>query len=370
MELRTPYFTNHVEMNCELTPEGGWRLPLAYGNPEDEILNVIKAGGFIDLSSMGTIFVMGDDSLEVMQRYMVNDVSKLKIGKGLYTSMVDEEGVLYDDITIFRTDDVKYLLVTTTPRAVPNYLLFKEEAKSRNMSVVEMAYGILCLNGPRTRDMLSELTDAVKPMKFFEIVETSLVSDEADIPCYIARAGITGEIGFEIYSHAKYSHILWNTLLKYGKSYSIKPFGLKAVASLSIEKGYIGPLDMYKGCTPVQLGLDWTIKFNKGDFIGRDALLKEKHAPKRKLVGLEAIGTDDIITPGSGIYKEEKVVGKITSANYGYRIKKSIASGYVENYAADLGRMLTVHDAQNNKKVTVKVVSRKHYDPDDSILKG
>lgn len=372
MELRTPFFDKHLEAGASLLPPRGWRLAASYKTTQEEVNNVISGVGFIDFSSMSAIYVLGKDALNMLQYLVVNDVGKLSNGQGLYTQMVDEKGAMLDDITIFCVKKNCYLVVTSTAKAAFDLKYFKEEAqKYEDVYICEAGYGILCLNGPRSRDTLLKLTQDVKVLKYFDIVETKLKKDNDEVPCLIARAGFTGELSFEVYVNAKYGVSVWDLIMEVGKEFNIQPFGLKAVDALRIEKYYLGGGDFYPGATPIQLGLGWTIKFNKGEFIGKEALLKQKNEGyDTRLAGFEVINTNDVVPIGSEIYKGGETVGKVTSANYGYRIKKSVALGWLKCNAANLNEIYIVTDKKTGREFELKMVETPFFDKECKVLKG
>lgn len=372
MELRTPFFDKHVEAGANITPPGGWRLASNYKTISDEVNNVINGVAFIDFSSMAAIHVLGKDAAKMLQYLVVNDVCKLNEGKGLYTQMVDENGVMLDDITVFCLKKNNYIVVTSTAKASFDLKYFNEEAKKyEDINIVEGGYGILCLNGPRSRDTLLKLTSDVSSMKYFDIVETSLKKGDEAIPCIIARAGFTGELGFEVYVNAKYGVSTWDFIMEAGKEYNIQPFGLKAVESLRIEKYYLGGGDFYPKATPIQLGLGWTIKFDKGEFVGKKALLKQKkEGYATKLVGFEVLETNDVVPPASEIYKGGKAVGKVTSANYGYRIKKSVALGWINTTDSKISEVYVAKDSKTGREFKLKLVETPFFDKECKVLKA
>ncbi len=369
MELRTPYFSQHVAHGATLLPEGGWRLVLKYQDKLEEIMSVINDVGFIDFSSMGTYIVAGPEALEVLQHICVNDIEKLKPGKGLYTQICDDAGAITDDITVFQMRKGQYLVVTSTAGAIRTQKLLKQYRETKDIYVVDANFGVLCFGGPKSRDFISSLAPEAANLKFFDCVVAEIPAENATVPCLIARAGITGELGYEIYSSAKFNEALWKALMEKGKEYNLKPIGLQAIDSVSLEKGYLAGKDFYPGATPIQLNIGWTIRFDKKDFLGKKALLAQKEkGPETRLAGFEVVGTDEVVKIDSDIFLDGDSVGKITRANYGYRVKKSIAMGWVKTSHWKEGGIYEVKDG--DKVYSLKMVPVPFYDPEHKVLKG
>lgn len=369
MELRTPYFLQHESEGAVFLPEGGWRLVQKYKDKIEEIKSVINDVGFIDFSSMGTYIVAGPDALDVLQDICVNDIGRLKTGKGLYTQICDEAGAVTDDITVFQMRNAQYLVVTSTAGALRTLKLLKQYRENKDIFIIDADYGVLCFGGPKSRDFLSSLAPEAAKLKFFDCVITEIPVDNASIPCLIARAGITGELGYEVYSSSKYNEALWKILMEKGKEYNLKPIGLQAIDSLSLEKGYIAGKDFYPGASPIQLNVGWTIRFEKKNFLGKLALLAQKEkGPETRLAGFEVVGTDEIVKIDSDIFLDGENVGKVTRGNYGYRIGKSIAMGWIKTSHWREGGIYEARDGE--RTFSLKLVQLPFYDPENQVVKS
>lgn len=154
--------------------------------------------------------------------------------------------------------------------------------------------------------------------------------------------------------HPKYGIKLSEMLMEAGKEYDIQPVGLKVIDLLRLEKGYLGSGDFYPNASPIQLGAGWTICFDKGDFIGKEALFKQKEQGyDTKLVGFEVVDTNDVVPVRSIIYKEDKCMGKMTSANYGFRINKSIAMGWINTKDETSNEIYEARDINLDKRFKI-----------------
>lgn len=369
MELRTPYFAQHREMGATFLPEGGWRLVTKYQDKSEEVKAVINDVGMIDFSSMGTFIVAGTDALDVLQYVCVNDIGSLTPGRGVYSQICDESGAVTDDVTVFLMRPGQYLVVTSTAFAAGTQKLLKQFRENRDVYVIDGNFGVLCFGGPKARDFAASLAPETKNLNFFDSVITEIPAENASIPCLVARAGITGELGYEIYSSAKYCDALWKVLFEKGKDFNLKAIGLQAMFSLCLEKGYLAGKDFYPGASPIHLGVGWTVKFDKGDFLGRAALLKQKESGvETQLAGFEVLETDDVVKQDSEIFKDGEPVGKVTNANYGYRVKKSLVRGWIRTDKWEEGGMYEVREG--DRKYRLKLVRTPFYDPENKIVKG
>jgi aminomethyltransferase len=367
MELRTPYFEQHKAEGANFLPEGGWRLVSSYGDKVREVQSVIQGVGFIDFSSMGSYVMAGPEAKGVLQEVAVNDIEKLKPGKGLYTQICDDAGAVFDDVTVFMMRPRQYLVVTSTAGALKVQKLLKKYREERDFYLVDANFGILCFGGPKAKEFMTSLAPETRDLKFFESVIVEIPAENATVPCLIARAGISGELGYEVYSSAKFNEALWKVLMEKGKPFGLQPIGLQAILSLSLEKGYLAGKDFYPGASPIQLGLGWTIHFEKEKFIGKEALLKQRETGwETQLEGFAVEGSRDILKPDSDILRDGKIVGKLTSANYGYRVDRSLARGWIQIAEREEGGAYQVRDGE--KEYTLRLVKVPFYDPENKAI--
>lgn len=367
MELRTPYFEQHKAEGANFLPEGGWRLVSNYGDKVREVQSVIQGVGFIDFSSMGSYILAGPEAKDVLQEVAVNDIERLKPGRGLYTQLCDESGAVFDDITVFMMRPRQYLVVTSTAGAIKVQKLLKKYREERDIYLADANFGILCFGGPKAKEFMASLAPETRNLKFFDSVIVEIPAENATVPCLIARAGITGELGYEIYSSAKFNEALWKVLMEKGKPFGLQPIGLQAVLSLCLEKGYLAGKDFYPGASPIQLGVGWTIRFDKEGFVGREALLKQKEEGiETQLEGFVVEGSRDIMKPDSDILRDGRVVGKVTSANYGYRVDRSLVRGWIRTSEREEGGTYQVKDGE--KEYTLRLVKVPFYDPENRAV--
>jgi len=323
---------------------------------------VRERAGFVDYSLQCMFAIVGRDAFSFLQKFLVNDLRKIRPGKAIYSSFVDETGKVIDDTIVFWMEENRLIVNGLKPQ--PLYEWLKKNVEGFDAYIVEMGNGMLALQGPKSRDILQKAVN-VKDLSYHDLMQDKI----GDIPALIVRTGFTGELGYEFYVYPEYAHGLWNTLIELGKEYGVRPYGLGAGGVLAMEKGYLSGVDFYEGSTPLEVGLGWTVAFDKGDFIGKEAVLKRKgEGLKPKLMGFEVSDPKVVASAGDNLLKEGKVVGRVTRAFYGFTIGKSIGRGWVEiGYAKESEELELEHE---NKKTKVKLVQYRWYDPENKKLKG
>ncbi|MEW5717310.1 MAG: glycine cleavage system aminomethyltransferase GcvT [Chloroflexota bacterium] len=350
---RTPFYHQIVAAGATIQVAQGWEVAAEFTGERAEHLAVRERAGLFDWSSTGEIEIQGRDALALVQRVIVNDAAQMPIGRVLYSTMCKPDGAILSDLTVYRLGENRYWVMTAWgSNAAQQRVEFDwivDAAKGLDVSVTDVSSGValLALQGPRARDILAPLTSAnLGALSYMNSVETTL----ADIPrALISRTGYTGELGYELIIAAEHAHELWDALIAAGQKYGMVLVGQKAAFSLRIEKGYIMRFDFMDNVTPLEAGLGWTVKFDKGDFIGHDALWRQKQAGiTRALVSIEMLD-DGLPAIGSRIVKNGKVIGKITSSAYGHTIGRPLALG-----------LAPIEDAQPGVQITVETEGKSH----------
>lgn len=362
MKLISPFYGKHVEYGGKFRSEDGYQSPLMYTSPEEEYRMVRERAGFIDYCMQRPIAVAGRDAFTLLQKLLVNDLRKISPGKVIYSSMLDETGKLVEDLITFWVEERQFILNSLRRPATMDWV--KKQAQSLEVSVVAMDTFFLGFQGPKTRDILQKATN-VQDLPYFSLKQNNL----GDIPVLIARVGYSGELGYEFYIHPEYGYALWDTLVELGKEYNVGPYGLTAGHLMSVEKGYLGGRDFYEGSTPLEVGLGWTVGWDK-DFIGKEVLLKRRsEGLKTKLMGVEVSDPKVVAAANDKLLKEGKVVGQITSAGaYGPTIGKSLGRGWVDIQYANVGEELEIE--HEGKRTKIKMARPRWYDPENKIVRG
>jgi len=369
---RTPFYHQIVAAGARMQVVQGWEVAAESTGERAEHLAVRERAGLFDWSSTGEIEIQGRDALALAQRVIVNDAAKMPIGRVLYSTMCKPDGAILSDITLYRLGENRYWVMTAWgSNAAQQRVEFDwivDAAKGLAVSVTDVSSGValLALQGPRARDILAPLTPInLGALPYMHSLETTLAS----IPrVLISRTGYTGELGYEIIVAAEYVHALWDTLFAAGQKFRMLLAGQKAAFSLRIEKGYIMRFDFMDNVTPLEAGLGWTVKFAKGDFIGRDALWRQKQAGiTRALVSVEML--DEFLPAnGASIAENGNLIGKVTSSAYGHTLGRPLALGLVSVANAQPGSSVSVE--VEGKAHPARIAQRPVYDPENKRLRA
>lgn len=335
---RTPLYTTHTKLNARMMPFGGYDMPVQYSSIVAEHHAVRTAAGLFDVSHMGEFFVEGPEAYDFLQFLVSNDVSKLYDGKALYTVMCNESGGIVDDLLVYRFNDQKYMLVVNASNLSKDWdwiqSVCNHDVKITNHSD-EIA--LLAIQGPASHAILQKLTDVtLADIKYYHFVQASPASFMNLEHVVLSHTGYTGEPGFEIYCNSKDAQTIWDSLLDAGAEEGLIPAGLGARDTLRLEAGYcLYGNDLTDETSPYAAGLGWITKPDKGEFVGRDALLKIKaDAPRKKLIGF-IIEDKGIARSGYPILNESgDEIGVVTSGSQSPVLKKGIGLGYVQNEQA------------------------------------
>lgn len=291
---RTPLFACHQSAGAKLTPFAGWEMPVQYSGLVDEHNTVREKAGIFDVSHMGEITVRGPNAFAFLQYLTSNDVSKLAPGKAQYSLLLNDRGGVVDDIIVYQLAEQDYLLCVNAGNTDKDWeWIQRHNIHGAEIANVSAQWAQIALQGPVAMTILAQLLreteSELSAAQFPPFTVRSVTWEGSEI--LIARTGYTGEDGVEIFCLAELSPRLWNKLLELGGAHGLKPAGLGARDTLRLEACY--PLhghELSDDITALESGLGWVVKLDKGDFIGRDALAKQKaEGLKRRLVGFELI---------------------------------------------------------------------------------
>ena len=336
----------------------GWEMPVQYQGVIDEHRAVRGRAGLFDVSHMGEIEVRGHGALEFCQRMTANDVSRMKPFQAQYNLLLNERGGVIDDVIFYRLEENIFFICVNASNSDNDFAWLSEHSGNKvEVENVSAKYAQLALQGPRAEKVLQPLTAiALAELKSFYFA----FGDVGPIRCLVARTGYTGEEGFELYCNSEDAAKLWGALLDAGAPEDLVPVGLGARDTLRLEKAY--PLyghELDDTTTPLEAGLEWVTKFSKGDFLGREILLKQKEqGVERKLVGLEML-EPGIARGGYRLFKDDINIGRVTSGTKSPSLDKSIALGYVGVEHAATGNGIDVEI--RSRQVPAKVVSLPFY---------
>lgn len=367
---RTVFYYSSLQAGAVLREAQGWEMPDHFGAPREEHLAARVSAALFDWSSTGEIELQGHDALALIQRVIVNDASTMAVGQVLYTTLCNPDGAIMSDITVYRLGEDRYWFMTAwgsnRADARPEYERLVEQSAGLDVAITDVSSGVglLAVQGPQARAIVAQLTpvdlDALRYMRF---TETTLAAAPRSM---LSRTGYTGELGYELIFPAEYAGDVWAALLDAGEPHGMRHAGLETAFSLRMEKGYIARFDFMDGVTPLEAGLGWTVKYEKGDFIGRDALLRQRTAGvQRRLVSIAML--DEHVPPyGAPLLAGGAVVGKVTSSACGYSVGRPLGLALVPSALAIAGAPIEVEIAGVLHQA--EVVRRPYYDPEGRRL--
>jgi aminomethyltransferase len=280
----------HRRMGAKMVDFGGWDMPLQYSGILEEHRAVRSHVGVFDVSHMGEIEVHGPDAGALTDYVATNAVAKLETGQVQYAGLLYEHGGFVDDILVHKIAGDHYFLCVNASNQEKDYRHIA--GANRFQAKVDLAsqrYTQLAIQGPRALQTLQKLTTSpLAAIGYYRFIDGVV----AGTPTRIARTGYTGEDGFEIYFAPGQSERIWDDVLDAGREFGIKPCGLGARNTLRLEAGMaLYGHEIHSTITPLEAGLAWIVKLDKGDFIGRAAMLRQKqHGVTRRLIGFEMIG--------------------------------------------------------------------------------
>ncbi len=324
---RTALYGVHTALGAKMVEFGGYLMPVQYRGIIEEHQKVRSALGLFDVSHMGEFELRGTGALAFLQRMTINDVSKLEVGQAQYSAMCYPGGGIVDDLIVYRLPD-RYLTVVNASNLQKDWDWLAQHAEANvDMRDVSEATGLLAVQGRHAEATLQKLTRMnLQEIKYYWFAQAEL----AAVPALISRNGYTGEDGFEVGFPAEHSQRLWEAIMAAGAEFGIEPAGLGARDTLRLEMKFcLYGNDIDQTTNPIEAGLGWITKLDKGDFIGKAPMAQTKTAgPQRKLVGFELEGKN-IARHGFAILKEGENLGQVTSGTFSPSLQKSIGMGYV-----------------------------------------
>ncbi len=329
MEKRTAFYDKHVENNGKMVPFAGYIMPIQYKNGiVKEVKRVRETVGVFDVSHMGEIIVKGEKRKEFVNYITTNNVFNLKENQVQYSTMLYENGGIVDDLLVYNLKD-RLLLVVNASNTQKDYeWIMKNKWDDIEIENISESISQLAVQGPVAQKVIEKLTDYdLDSIGFYYATETEV----AGVQMILSRTGYTGEDGFELYFDNKYADKVWDSIFEAGKEFNIEPIGLGARDTLRMEMRYmLYGNDITSETTPLEAGLAWAVKLDKGDFIGRDVLIKQKEEGlKRRLCTFEMLERG-IPRYEYKIFVNNEEMGFVTSGTFSPSIEKYIGLGYVK----------------------------------------
>ncbi len=337
---KTALYPVHLRLGAKMVEFAGFLMPVQYTSILEEHQRVRTTVGVFDVSHMGDIVIRGPRALELVNYLTINDVQRLQDYQAQYTAMCNEQGGIVDDLICYRYPD-HFLLVVNAANTEKDYQwILRHRMDGVDVENISDRITQLAVQGKMAEPTLQKLTDVdLGRIQFYGFTEGRL----ADVPMLISRTGYTGEPGFELYLEREHSETVWNAIVEAGKEFHITPVGLGARDSLRLEKKYcLYGNDIDETTNPFEAGLGWITKLEKGDFVGKRALMKIKqHGIRRKLVGFVVEGRM-IPRHGYPIRIDGRPVGHVTSGAFSPILEKNIGLGYVAIEHARVGEAIEI----------------------------
>jgi aminomethyltransferase len=337
----TPLNAVHRRMKAKMVDFGGWDMPLQYSGILEEHHAVRNAVGVFDVSHMGEIEVRGPDALNLVDYVSSNNASRLKVGQAHYSGLLYEHGGFVDDILVHKVDDDHFFICVNASNQEKDYDHIV--LMNRMKAIVEFAsdrYAQIAVQGPKALDTLQKMTATpLAHIRYYHFTE----GEVAGVWARIARTGYTGEDGFEIYIAPDEAPAVWDKIVEAGAEFGIKPCGLGARNTLRLEsKMALYGHEINASINPLEADLDWIVKLDKDDFVGKAALEKQKEQGiTRKLIGFEMIGRG-IGRDGYEVWLEGKPAGFVTSGGPSPTLNKNIGLCYLPVETAQVGRTIQI----------------------------
>lgn len=338
---RTPLYEAHRAAGGRMVPFAGWEMPVQYTGLVEEHLAVRTRVGLFDVSHMGEILIEGPHALGAVQRLITNDASRLAAGQGLYSPMCNPQGGIVDDLTLFRTANQEYLLIVNAGTRAKDLAWIQEHASPAAVRDISDGVALLALQGPRAEAVI----EAASGTKLAGLLPFCRIDGVAvgGVPAAVTRTGYTGEDGFEIASAWDAAPRVWEALIEAGRPHGLVPVGLGARDTLRLEAGMmLYGADIDETTSPLEAPLSWTVRFDKEEFIGRQALERQRQeGVTKRLVGFEAEGRA-IPRHGCEIRAAGEHVGAVTSGTFSPWLRRPIGMGYVSRPSSKRGGTLEI----------------------------
>jgi aminomethyltransferase len=346
-ERRTPIYERHLALGARMVPFAGWTMPVQYSGIINEHRAVRSQAGLFDLGHMGQVDVSGPDALAFLQYVTTNDVSTLEPGDAHYSLLPNEQGGVVDDIIIYRNPAGDgYMVVINASNRDKDVAWLQRHAAARNdldVAVKDISdrTGMIAIQGPAAERITQVLTDLdLSGMPYWSWHRATVAGAAA----MMARTGYTGEDGFEFYTSIDDIGPLWDALMEAGKAEGIVPVGLGARDTLRLEARM--PLygqELADDIGPLEAGLGWAVKLDKGDFVGRDHIAAMKESgPPRRTVGFKLTERGGSPRTHYEVRVEGRPVGEVTSGAMSPTLGENIGLALVETDVAGIGKPLEV----------------------------
>lgn len=336
---KTPLNQLHKDLGARMVEFGGWEMPVQYSGVIEEHLAVREAAGLFDVSHMGEIEVTGANALPFLQYLATNNAARLVDGQVQYTALCYPDGGVVDDMTLYRRSADHFMFCVNAANTDKDFAWMEKVLAESGLTDVTLNnvsddYAQIALQGPKADQILAPLTDTdLAAISYYHFA----MGEVAGVPMLISRTGYTGSGGFELYLPPASAENIWRRLTEVGKPHGLLPVGLGARDTLRLEKGLaLYGHELSPEISPLEAGLGWIVKLDKGDFVGRDALFAQKeNGVPRRWVGLRMLDRG-IPREHYPVYAGERQIGVVTSGTMSPSLKVGIGLALVETPYAKL----------------------------------
>ncbi|HLF14511.1 MAG TPA: glycine cleavage system aminomethyltransferase GcvT [Bacteroidota bacterium] len=340
----TAFLDIHRELGAKIVEFGGYLMPVSYAGIIEEHRAVRNRVGLFDVSHMGEFEITGPDAAALVQKITTNDVYRIAKGKVQYSAMCTPGGGIVDDLLVYHMGD-SFMLVVNASNLGKDLAWIRNAASGMSVEVRDKSdeTSLLAVQGPRSHDLLAAITGRdLSAMVYYSWTDASIHG----VRTLVSRTGYTGEAGYELYfdSSEASARTIWNAVMSAGGAHGIQPAGLGARDTLRLEMGFcLYGNDIDEMTNPLEAGLGWITKPGKGEFIGRDALLKVKESgPVRKLTGFTLDEPRAVPRRHYPLCADGRQVGEVTSGTLSPTLDRGIGLGYLPAAMSGPGRPITV----------------------------
>jgi aminomethyltransferase len=367
---RSPHYGQHVAHGAtRMFNFAGWEMPEHFSSLEDEVKACRSTAVLFDGHAMGEIYIRGKDAHKAVQKLCANDI-KVDPGRCFYTAMLTKDGGIFDDLVVLCLAPDHFLLTVAAFNVGKAPVWIDSHIAGMDAAMCDQSAGVTCieLQGPKSRDILQRVVDADisnKALPYYRFVQAKI----AGIDCLIARLGVTGELGYEIFYDPGHAWTMYDALVQAGRDNGLKLAGNKTVGMFRLEKVYhIYNREIDETINPLEAGLGRAVKFDKGDFVGRDALLKIRDKGiERRLVGFVVDEGPATIAPGTPVQVDGKQVGRATFGAHSPTLNETIGLAYVPLAYSETGTQLLL--GAESGKLSARVVDIPFFDPEGTRIR-
>lgn len=334
---KTPLYDAHVELGARMGEFAGFLMPIFYQGIIQEHQCVRHSVGLFDLCHMGRFWVRGKGSQNFLQWVITNDLKKLKDGKILYSPICNFDGGILDDILIYQSSSDEYLLVVNASNAKKDWDWLLEQSKKFDVVLSNESDSsfFIAVQGPLSRPLMERIVEGpIHKIHYYHFKNIPWKNSQL----LLSRTGYTGEDGFEIYLPKALGQELWQKIMESGKDLGLMPIGLGARDTLRLEMRYLlYGNDMSEETTPLDVGLGWTVSFSKGDFIGRETMMRQRQKGlERRLIGFEMIDSG-VPRHGFPVLRDGLEIGRVASGSFSPTLNKNIGLALIRIEFAHAG---------------------------------